>query len=390
MTPLEPWKRVYVKEDFFITEHGQMHCVECHDGNRMILDKDKAHEGLVAYPTDEDYNFYCSECHFEQVSSYEGSLHNTQEGFFNRISLRAGFDIRDSGYEHFQDEFNDECATCHAGCGQCHVSRPKSVGGGLNWGHEFSKTPDLKTNCTACHGSRIGDEYTGLHEGVKADVHYIPNVKKCEFCHCAQEMHGCSDQDITCICDECNTKCPKCVNCHPYSQESNRYHTSHWSGDSGVTLSCQVCHSQAYRNCNGCHVGGAKLTGSSYCSFEIGRNYLKDNERYKDYDYITVRHIPIAPDTFKEWGLEELEHFESQPTWKLTIPHNIQRWTPQTKTADGAACFAACHDSEYYLREKDVYYYENANYDNKTGETGYGYSDIERELTANKDVFIPE
>ena len=53
-------------------------------------------------------------------------------------------------------------------------------------------------------------------------------------------------------------------------------------GIPGVTLSCQVCHAQPYRNCNGCHVGGDMLTGSSYCAFEIGRNYLKSNERYKE------------------------------------------------------------------------------------------------------------
>ena len=131
------------------------------------------------------------------------------------------------------------------------------------------------------------------------------------------------------------------------------------------------------------------LTGSSYCAFEIGRNYLKDNERYKEFDYITVRHVPIAPDTFKEWGISDLELFESQPTWKMAKPHNIQLWTAQTETPEGASCDASCHNSNYYLREDDVYYYEKANYDNETGESGYGYSDIEREIEANKNVIIP-
>ena len=67
-------------------------CIECHAGNKKSSDLDKAHENLVAYPTKEDANLYCGSCHAEDVESYSGSLHNTLEGFFNRISLRSGFD----------------------------------------------------------------------------------------------------------------------------------------------------------------------------------------------------------------------------------------------------------------------------------------------------------
>ena len=391
MVPLEPWKRVYVEEDFLETVHGQLGCTSCHSGVEKSSDKYEAHQGLVAYPSDEDADLYCGTCHGEEVETCKNSLHKTQEGYFERFSLRAGYDMRDSGYEHVLEEFNAECATCHTSCGQCHVSRPRAVGGGMDWGHEFKKTPDLKKNCTACHGSRVGDEYTGENEGFKADVHYIPNAKKCGFCHSADEMHGGDGTLLTYRFDENNTSAPKCETCHAGTKENNTYHQEHWAGDSGVTLSCQVCHSQPYRNCNGCHVGGDGITGSSYLTFEIGRNYLKTNERYKNYDYITVRHIPIAPDTYKEWGVSDLTNFESsEPTWKLAFPHNIRLWTPQTETDEGESCSASCHDSDYYLRAEDIDYYENANYDNETAEIGYGYDDIERERVANKDVIIPE
>ena len=88
--------------------------------------------------------------------------------------------------------------------------------------------------------------------------------------------------------------------------------------------------------------------------------------------------------------MENLENFgTSEPTWKLTVPHNIQLWTPQTEAVDGETCSSVCHDSDYYLRSEDIEYYADANYQEETGESGYGYEDLELELQANKDVIIP-
>ena len=389
MTPLEPWKRVFVGETFFETAHGQIDCVICHLGNsEERSDKDSAHEVLIPYPS-EDASFFCASCHQDEVETFKNSLHATQEGYFERFSLRAGYDWREPGHEHELGEFQAECGSCHASCGQCHVSRPRTVGGGFNWEHEFRKKPDLRTNCTACHGSRIGEEYTGDREGYKADVHYVPGAKTCEFCHAAVEMHGGDGTHLTYRYDENKSAGPKCENCHNSVREENDYHLQHWVGNSGITLSCQVCHAQAYKNCNGCHVGGDGITGSSYITFEIGRNYLKDNSRYEDYDFITVRHIPIAPNTFEGWGIDDLQNFETtEPTWKLTTPHNIQRWTPQTEVDAGQDCSVLCHNSDYLLSSEDIEYYQDANYNEETDEAGYGYDDLERERQANRDVII--
>ena len=49
-----------------------------------------------------------------------------------------------------------------------------------------------------------------------------------------------------------------------------------------------------------------------------------------------------------------------EPTWKYTSPHNILRWTAQTKVDGGAFCGASCHDTPdspdgYFLRESDLF-----------------------------------
>jgi len=388
--PLEAWERVYVDESFLETFHGNIDCNWCHEGDAEAYnDKTTAHGGIVAFPS-EEAELYCEACHTEEAQHNHVSIHTTQDGYYERFTLRSGIDLHDGDHDHVLEEFEAECGKCHASCGQCHVSRPITVGSGLNWKHEFKKTPDMKTNCTACHGSRVGEEYGGDHDGLKADVHYIPKLFKCEDCHQAQEMHGGDGTQLTYRYDENNVTMPRCETCHSYARQSNGYHQMHWEGLAGVTVSCQVCHSQPYKNCNGCHVAGGGITGSSYLSFEIGRNYMKDNERYMDYDYITVRHIPIGPDTFAPWGITDLAYFEtSEPTWKLATPHNIQRWTPQTEVAEGETCGTRCHDSDYYLRTEDIDFYETANYKADTGESGYGFDDIEREREANESVIIP-
>ena len=126
------------------------------------------------------------------------------------------------------------------------------------------------------------------------------------------------------------------------------------------TLSCQVCHSQPYKHCNGCHTGGSGITGSSYFKFKIAKNKFNLEAANRVYDYVTVRHIPIAPDTYASWGIADLPNFNSEPTWKYTTPHNIQKWTAQTDTTGTyGKCGGNCHDSEeYYLLSSDLLDYE--------------------------------
>jgi len=93
VTPLEPWERVFVGEKFFEGAHGEMDCIACHLGDPQVRsDKEAAHEDLVPYPS-EDAEYFCAECHADEVENYEQSLHFAQEGYFERFSLRAGYDL---------------------------------------------------------------------------------------------------------------------------------------------------------------------------------------------------------------------------------------------------------------------------------------------------------
>jgi thiosulfate/3-mercaptopyruvate sulfurtransferase len=111
------------------------------------------------------------------------------------------------------------------------------------------------------------------------------------------------------------------------------------------TLSCQVCHSVAYINCDSCHVAISEQTGNpffetsaDYLTFLIGRNPIQSEDR--PYEFVPVRHVPVDPDSFAFYGDNLLPNFDDQPTWRYTTPHNIQRETPQTESC------SSCHGNE--------------------------------------------
>ena len=357
MPPLEAWEKVFVYKDFLTTTHGRMSCISCHGGDPKQNTKDAAHINIVAAPSN-DAQTYCGGCHAGTVANDHSSLHRTQEGYYTLFEKRAGYDIRENELQ--KEEFDKECGKCHTSCGQCHVSRPVSVAGGFVSGHEFRRTPHMTNNCTACHGSRIGAEYRGENEGLISDVHWLPNAKRCEYCHQSQQLHG-PGFELETRYDDKKPVLPECEECHTDKRESNDYHQKHWADgedNPGTShLQCQVCHSQDYKHCNACHVGGDGITGSSYMKFKIGKNYRKSAE--KPYDYIVVRHIPIAPTTFEQWGVSSLPNFDDEPTWKYATPHNIRKWTARTDTTGGGSCGKNCHNNriaelDTYLRESDM------------------------------------
>lgn len=384
MAPLGPAERVLVSETFLSSVHGQLACTSCHGGNpNTPLTKEakaEAHAAsanFVALPSNEPET-YCSACHADITSTFKNSLHFTQNGYYHRFMVRAGGqDLRNDA--KMAAGFQKDCAKCHAGCGQCHVIRPVSVNGGLEQAHQFYRTPSLVNNCTACHGSRIGEEFRGLHRGEKgyenvheADVHYNKGMN-CVACHPANEMHG-DGNAYTYRYVENENFVPQCTDCHPDVLDPNTeniYHKTHVQGN--TTLECQVCHSQTYKSCNSCHVGKG-ITGKSYPTFKIGKNYLKNTSSFRNTDYILVRHIPIAPDTYDNWGGSiSLTDFAAAPTWKYATPHNIQRWTSQTDTTGTTWCGQSCHDNfdKFLLTPADV----DSNY-------------LDAELKANAPVFV--
>jgi len=134
-----------------------------------------------------------------------------------------------------------------------------------------------------------------------------------------------------------------------------------------ASLSCQVCHSTTYKNCYSCHVGQQEGVAffqiePSVMDFKIGLNPRQSEDR--PWKYVTLRHVPVDPESFAYYGEGLLPNFDALPTWVYATPHNIQRNTPQTETCD------ACHgNAGLFLTVDDL---------------------LDYEIEANKDVIVEE
>jgi thiosulfate/3-mercaptopyruvate sulfurtransferase len=233
-----------------------------------------------------------------------------------------------------QKGYQENCATCHASCGSCHVNRPPAAGGGPLNGHDFA-APTMRDNCTACHSSRGGHAYYGVGTGTKPDVHLTEAGFDCMDCHAVGEMHATRGK----IYPRRYTveELPDCKDCHASAAEKNPYHTTHWED-----FNCQVCHSQDYNTCGSCHVAGEGARIHSHQSFKIGINPISADRPYK---FSTVRRTLAAPDSWELFGVPQLPSFNSKPIYNYTTPHNIQRWTSRTQFKQFGACHAQCHIS---------------------------------------------
>jgi thiosulfate/3-mercaptopyruvate sulfurtransferase len=355
---LEAWQKVFLgQESFFETIHGRYGCITCHGGTGGADDLETAHKGLVREPASAEA---CGNCHADQVAAEPQSLHSNLAGYDAVLAARGAPD----NMAQLEEMRGNHCDNCHTTCGQCHVSRPTNLGGGLVADHAFKKIPPMNLTCTGCHGSRIENEYKGKNQGVKADVHWIKGGMPCFSCHSADEMHGATGQ-FNHRYD--GPPAPGCQesDCHPAVAPGDgiMQHTeSHFEA-----MSCQACHSTTYKNCYSCHVGledGTAFfkTEPSEMMFKIGRNPLQSPDR--PWMYVPLRHVPIDRDSFSYYGQDLLPNFDEVPTWKYATPHNIQRITPQNETC------GACHGSpEFFLTADDV--------------------DAD-ELEANRDVIVQE
>jgi hypothetical protein len=339
---------------FLNSIHGKQPCQSCHGGrnNGEFKNMAQAHEGLVADPSAAGK---CDGCHPAKAAANATSLHTNLWGERHAIESRAHIALTGSPQEA---GFNEKCNTYHTTCGQCHVARPNSVGGGFPKigsysSHRFWRTPDMTEQCTACHGSRVGTDYLGEVEGNLPDVHRSKGMR-CEHCHTMEEIHGDGRQPG----DHYEHRyqvasMPRCENCHVPAD--NEYHRAH-VGVPGQTLQCQVCHSQPYKTCTNCHsLQGDYEINPSQVQFKIAHN---PSPYRTGYDYSVVRHVPVDAGTYADWGLT-LPGYTDQPTWVYASPHNVQRWTPQTTVQPGHYCYESCHNTPdgphgYFLRESDL------------------------------------
>ncbi|MBT8333897.1 MAG: hypothetical protein KJP19_05635, partial [Deltaproteobacteria bacterium] len=345
MAPLEPQEKVLVSEEFLESAHGELTCSDCHGGDESAPDKESAHQGFDAHPSINNPQETSGECHEEIAETAPQSLHATLSTFATFLQKRTSADTWpdvDKGRER-------HCASCHASCGACHVSRPKYVGTGFVNGHVFSAQPDPVNQCAACHGSRVGNEFFG-NRG-QGDVHLRKYTMSCNDCHSGEEMHAAAPEDLE---NRYHLKeAVSCKDCHQDLQfGSVREHRIHHN-----KVQCQVCHSQTYTNCYSCHTGTDEdgiayfVNNLDFEDMKIG--FSPDRIPGNNYKFVLLRHVPVDPQVFDPYIKEGFPRFDVAPTWKRTSPHNIQRRTWQNVTCNN------CHGQRnLYLSEDDLLDYE--------------------------------
>lgn len=314
-------ERLSIAAVFLTTGHGRMGCDACHGGESGPGTKEELHAAMTPDPSSATAAYAeggaCRQCHPDLAARFASSLHASLGGLEAAVLRRAG---PGADRAHITAMLDAQCRDCHASCGQCHVSRPGAVGGGLVAGHEIRRAPSPVENCTACHGSRVGAEFRGEIEGGEPDVHFERGYE-CVDCHEGEALHGdgIADEDRF-----ATGTLPTCVGCHPEagSEEAERHeHRTH-----ARVLQCQACHAQPYKNCYRCHVGRTArgLERAVETDFRVGRNPRRDEIR--PWEFALLRHVPVAPDSYADWGLA-LPGYASAPTWTYAGPHNIRRRT---------------------------------------------------------------
>ncbi len=341
---MEAWEKVFIDSEFLADVHNTQNCIGCHGGVGEVTDMEAAHEGVVRDPL-VDSERVCGICHVDAARHADTSLHQNLTGYQTILTARGA----DFSEPHMQEAFDNHCDSCHTTCGQCHISRPTEMGGGLLKEHQVKKTASMKDTCMACHGSRVANEYQGKNEGVEGSVHWLEGGMSCFECHETSHYHGDGTEDA-----HRYEGAPgvDCLECHPEAGPGQSDLTEH--NVHADKVACEVCHvSGPYKSCYNCHVAvddqGLPYykTEDSELTLEIGRNPHQSEDR--PWDYVLVRHIPVSPDTFSFYGDDMLPNFDNLPTWKYATPHNIQRVTAQNESCD------SCHgNEEIFLTADDV------------------------------------
>ncbi|USD36242.1 hypothetical protein [Ferrimonas sp. SCSIO 43195] len=257
-----------------MASHGELDCSDCHQADAS---KAKSwHPAIQSDPT-ADGGSVCSDCHGEEmVTNFRHSLHYTVNGIAKGLVERLA---QTPNAQELYDEMHhaevEGCNSCHATCGQCHISQPDYVGGGLLNKHAFVKNADPEQTCETCH-------YENAETHRELDAHVTKHNMSCTDCHSAQqEFHG---RDINEIPEgnlysggpdnitkghfEQTQKKDiiqvKCEDCH---QDKIDDHTELLTGKAALInhnekLKCTACHTQPYTNCFGCHEDSPESVGT--------------------------------------------------------------------------------------------------------------------------------
>ena len=310
------YKRYYVDKALLEKDpHLLEGCTSCHKGDGKALDKDDAHKGVVKRPSADMKT--CGQCHSDIARTYGNSLHATLQGFVTKMSKRLGAKEE----KVFVDKvFAQSCRSCHATCGDCHVSSPavNGIRTGFIKGHAFVKKDEGKT-CAICHGGRVYPEFTGK-DTASPDIHHQKGMS-CTQCHKKAEFHG--DGNAYRMKGEAKGT-PACRDCHKKGSEKKQVaRLAHAKHDGRVT--CYGCHVDGeYRNCTGCHDGKAL---SAKPGFILGAQ--PSDKRV----LTTLRQVPVTRDSFLKAGIK-MEHFDALPDYRSAPVHKIRRVTDRTRSCD--------------------------------------------------------
>ena len=320
----------FVNEAFPASLHNKLGCTSCHQGDSTATDM-TAHQGMT------DANKTCAECHDDQVRTFPSSLHNSLSGMARALELRSGAENL-ATLDHM---WQNDCATCHAECSDCHLSLPEAVGGGLIRGHEFLVRAPMEDGCALCHGSRAGGEYLGQHDGIAPDIHFEAGMH-CLDCH-KNDLHG----DGTVYPTRWHVAGrAQCTDCHEALPTAGiNMHTSEHND-----VACQVCHAQRYQNCFDCHTGEEdgeyfRRAGSKELLLKFGHNTV---EGYP-YGFVTLRNNPVSRHSFDYLGEDLLPNFDVHPTWKTAAPHNIR-----LRPSQAGSCWNCHLNDELFLAPDDL------------------------------------
>lgn len=223
-------------------------CSPCHLGNRLAIDKEKAHQGIVLNSGDlrhVEKTCGIEGCHSPAVKQVKNSLMATNRGILATLLYYWGeapdqdgnFTVRDvmtSGDNSLAlDYFRKLCATCHlwkkrgdlegffatkgGGCTACHnQDNPDLPPEKAQESHPFINKKVPVENCVRCHNrsGRIGTSYKGEYESenygtpiqegemspktlpggryylsLPSDIHYEEGMA-CIDCHTRDEIMG--------------------------------------------------------------------------------------------------------------------------------------------------------------------------------------------------------
>lgn len=351
--------------------HGEVGCQSCHaEATAEDAATPKWHTAIVTDPT-ADGGQVCAECHGQEiVDNFKASLHYTMNGVAKGLCDRLG--QTPNAQEIFDGVFNDPemymgCNTCHATCGQCHVSNPNITGGGLMNSHAFGK-PAAENTCNPCH-------YENADYHLEVDVHATKHNLSCTDCHTDPvEFHGRPVSEMSegklhykgpdstetgpiessMKVDVVQVTCEKCheekVADHPVK-----------GVDHFAKMDCAACHSQPYANCFGCHDGekpeyvGAWGNGDpDTLNVKLGLSIPGDPTS----KLTTLNHAGMAEGSFGDGApVIDTKNPETKTMWTAFASHFLSTnpLVSDAAKASGSMC-DNCHNGnqEIFLKAEDL------------------------------------